>query len=162
MECVSTFKDRAERGELNEIDVAIAKIRNDLVKTSGGLVPTNSTITATTISPSLGEVPTISSYWENIATRELFKPAPDESAVDCLDRRIELFYQVENDCRLKADILEGGEEALEELNDIQKGKLGHDCRFLRKAYEIALVNLGKGDDQYTWLRCCEEAIKEIN
>jgi hypothetical protein len=56
------------------------------------------------------------------------------------------------------NILNGGEEWLEELPDYLKQRLIQKCLYLRRAYQVALRSMDKGTN---WSVCCQMAIDEI-
>jgi hypothetical protein len=98
------------------------------------------------------------SYWESSQARNLFQPQPEEIVLDYLYRRIKILKAAYNDWSKLVDILDGGEEPLEELTDYFKQKLVQKCLYLCRVYQAALRTMDNGTN---WSVCCQMAIDEI-
>jgi hypothetical protein len=151
---VSSFSERASSNSLRPVDVEIARLR----KQANPKAPPRPVTPSSDAVPNPSSVPS-TLYWDIANARSLFQPRPEESVQGCLQRRIDLINEDENDWSRLQKMVEGADFAKADLSDKQLQRLFHKCFFLRRAYEIALLQMGKGK---TWKGVCEETIEELN
>ena len=134
---IDSFSDRVKDRRLSRIDIKIASL--------------------TTVPSSSSAVPR-PTYWDSSVARKLFRPQPEQSVTECLEERIQSLQQAVNFID-KIDTvveLEEDQTVKEDFNDFQKQRLLHKCRYLQRAYEIAVVRVGTGD---SWYSCCHDTVE---
>ena len=90
---------------------------------------------------------------------KLFRPQPEESAVECLERRSNALIDAVNKWSTRDQVvnLEDGQRVKEDFSEFEQQELNLKCRCLHKAYDFALIHM----PNYTWKECCEMASKQM-
>ena len=95
-------------------------------------------------------------YFESPEARLLFNPIPEETVLECIERRIELL----SDASLDDDVLiklVANVDSNSFLTSKQREKLRTQCIYLKEVYEIAVNHM----NNITWKECCAKSIDQV-
>jgi len=99
-------------------------------------------------------------YFESHSARALFQPKPEETVLQCLQRRIDLLSTVIVDWpNGMPGILDGAHEAFDEMGDSSKCRVFNTALYLRNSYTAAVQVMGNGK---SWEYAVEQAIDSLS
>jgi len=141
-------------GRVNDEDTTIQPPEPKRLRLVSPPETSNKSVTATIVANQ--------SFWESPEAAKLFNPSQDDlSAYETVERRIRFLAAVNQQTEGWRFVVDGRDpENLCTPSDVRNTQ--QRCMTLCQAYVNAKQQLGRGEQKWTWKRCCDEACRLLN